>query len=283
MAEQVPSASDWLCSKSLHGKGKVPMEIVCDFRSIRKMAHAVGETANLMEGRQFWPLPWNRFAPENTDWWLVPSADKRAHRYGKAMFTSSDRFPDRVVCCLNVEKGFGSIAAEVYPELRARGFILDQDWAWFRFLDGLADGRVAGAAQMIVEEAGSPVTLAISASYTGSPLDFEPYAVLDPEAIAAECRSPLDAGRIWFDIRNGALEKVEERCIGDLLRPVAKCRQVRDLPAALQSSKEFAWAWVDVYAGTVVSLAEEGKSAANRWNDADIWRKLLRPWLPWIV
>lgn len=259
------------------------MDIVCDFRSIREMAHAVCETANLMEGRWFWPLPWNRFDQLNTDWWLVPASDKRAHRYGKAMFTFSDRFPDRIVCCLNVEKGFGGVTAEVYPELRGRGFILDQSWAWFRFLDGLADGEFERAAQMITEEANSPVTLAVSASYTSSPTDFEPYAVLDPEAVMGECRSPLDAGRIWFDIRDGALEKLEERCIGDLLRPVADCRQVRDLPAALQSSKEMAWAWVDVYAGTLVLLAEEGESAGDRWNDADIWRKLLRPWLPWIV
>jgi hypothetical protein len=67
------------------------MDIVCGFRNIQEMARAVRESAELLEGRRYSPRPWNRFEPVNTDWWIVPSTDWPAYRYGKGMFKPSMR------------------------------------------------------------------------------------------------------------------------------------------------------------------------------------------------
>jgi len=259
------------------------MDIVCGFRNIQEMARAVRGSAELIEGRKFSPRPWNRFEPENTDWWIVPSTDWPAYRYGKGMFKFSGLFPERILCCLNVEKGFGRIAAEVYPELVSRGYIVDENWTWFTFLKGLADGAVAHAAQMVAKETNNPVILEISAWYTSSPIDFDPYPLLDAEALAGECRSPLDGGRVWFIVEGEELRKLEERCVKDVMAPVAACRRLSDLPEAFQSTRQLPWAWIDVHIGTLVSLAPSGQASSTHWGASDIWRKLLRPWRRWIV
>jgi len=259
------------------------MDIVCSFRNIWEMAQAVKESAELIEGRKYSARPWNRFEPENTDWWIVPSTDWPAYRYGKGMFKFSERFPDRVLCCLNVEKGFGRIAAEVYTELIRRGHIVDKGWTWFTFLEGLVDGGVARAARMVGEETDNPVILEVSAWYTSSPTDFEPHPLLDPETLAAECRSPLDGGRVWFAVVGEELEKLEERCIKDVMVPVVACRRLANLSKALRSTRQFSWTWIDIYIGTLVSLAPSGQASTGYWGASDIWHKLIRPWLPWIV
>lgn len=259
------------------------MDIVCGFRSIQEMAQAVRESAELMEGRRYSPRPWNRFEPENTDWWIVPSTDWPAYRYGKGMFKSRMRFPDRIFCGLNMEKGFGRVTLEVYPELRARKEVIEKNWTWFAFLEGLTDGTVAQAAEALAQETGSPTLLAIEAWYTSSPVDFDPYMELTIEALEAECRSPLDGGRVWFSIRDGVLEKLEQRCIQEVMLPVANCHHLRDLPSAFQDNAHMAWAWVNVYIGTLVSLPPDDQPSDDHWTAGNIWRKLMHPWLPWIV
>ena len=125
--------------------------------------------------------------------------------------------------------------------------------------------------------------LEISAWYTSSPVDFEPHPLLDSEALEGECRSPLDAGRVWFAIADGELRKLEERCIQDVMAPVAACGRLGDLAEAFRSNPEISWAWIDVDIGVPVSLTRDGQASNDHWTASDIWRKLIRSWLPWIV
>lgn len=259
------------------------MDIVCRFRNIQEMAQAVRESAGLIEGQRYSPRPWNRFEPENTDWWIVPSTDWPAYRYGKAIFRHNVQFSGQVFCGLNVEKGFGRIALEVYPELSKRRLVIDETWAWFKFLDGLEEEAVARAAEELAQKTGCQVILEISAWYTSSPVDFEPHPLLDIEALQGECRSPLDAGRVWFAVADGELRKLEERCIQDVMAPVVVCDRLGDLAEAFRSNPEISWAWIDVYIGALVTLAGDDQASGDRWMADDIWRKLIRSWLPWIV
>ena len=61
-------------------------------------------------------------------------------------------------------------------------------------------------------------------------------------------------------------------------------RPIREISAeALRGTPQISWAWIGVYIGTLVSLARDGQASSSHWTDSDIWRKLIRPWLPWIV
>lgn len=259
------------------------MEITGGFSTVQEMARAVRESAEVIEGKQFSPRPWNRFEPENTEWWIVPSTNWPAYRHGKGALGFSTLFSDCIMCSLFVEKGLGRTAAQAFPDLTRRGLIMDKDWVWFAFVEGLADGRIARAAQAITQETNNPVILYVSAWYASDPTDFDPHPLLDAEALAAECRSPLDSGRVWFSVEDGTLEKLEERCIGDAMSEVAACRKLDCLPAAFGSDALAQWIWYDVYIGTLIRLTRDHRAYGDLWDASDIWHKLLRPWMPWIV
>jgi hypothetical protein len=150
-------------------------------------------------------------------------------------------------------------------------------------LEGLEEGAVAHAARTVAQETDSPAILEVSAWYMSDPTDFEPHPLLDAEALAGECRSPVDGGRAWFAVADGALEKLEERCVQDVMAPVVACCRLSDLVEALRSTPQISWAWIDVYIGTLVSLTRDGQVSSGHWTDSDIWRKLIHPWLLWIV
>jgi len=174
--------------------------------------------------------------------------------------------------------------AKAYPQLTTRGHIIDKDWAWFAFLEGLKDSTVSHAAQLVAEGSNNQVILEISAGYPTSPDDFDPYSLLDYEELSDEgCRSPIDGGLVWFTVVGDELNKLEERCIRDIMAPIVTCRRLSDLPMAFQRSKQLPWAWIDIFIGTLVSVVPNDQMPSGCWGASDIWHKLLRPWLPWII
>jgi hypothetical protein len=92
------------------------------------------------------PRPWNLYSPADTFWWLVPSTDWPAYRYGKLAFSNGgdpprkyllatgcqDLAPDSIFAGFNVEKGYGPAAVFVNPILsRKPAQLLDPSWLWF--------------------------------------------------------------------------------------------------------------------------------------------------------
>jgi len=55
-------------------------------------------------------------------------------------------------------------------------------------------------------------------------------------------------------VEGGGLQRQGQRLMRPMMEPVAACRALGELPAALQSSKDLAWTWVDLYVGALVTL-----------------------------
>lgn len=259
------------------------MEIRCPFRNIQELAQSVQEVAEMIEGRHFSSRPWNRFDPENTEWWIVPSSEWPAYRYGKGAFHPSVREPDSLFCGLYVEKGLDSIVAKAYPALIGRGLVMDKRWTWFAFLEGLASGEIGLAAERLAQETGGPTILYISGWYASDPTDFDPHPELDSEALASECRSPLDCGRVWFQMAGSELDKIEERCIRGPMARISQVRHLESLLQVLQDGPDIGWVWFDVYVGVRVRVIPCDEARGQSWDAGEIWRRLFRPWSQWIV
>jgi hypothetical protein len=109
--------------------------------SARDLAYAVNEQLKLgLTAR-----PWNIYAPDETFWWLIPSTEWPAYRYGKFAFSSSKDVPrkallglndavlepDKIFAGFNLEKGYGPSALAVNPALnRKPAQIIDPTWLW---------------------------------------------------------------------------------------------------------------------------------------------------------
>jgi hypothetical protein len=211
----------------------------------------------------------------------VPSGDWPAYAYGKAILIPCGFVPGYVLCGLHTEKGFGKEPVLVFPKLKQQKKVLDGTWSFSRFLDGLRDGSVERAAQQVAQASGSQVFLQVSAYYASNPTDFDPYRTLDGDALGKDTPKP-DAGHVWFAVDGGGLRTEGQRRMRPMMEPVAACRALAELPAALESSKDLAWTWVDVYVGALVTLDTGEPRQGTRYEASDIWLKLMRPWMAWI-
>jgi hypothetical protein len=115
--------------------------------SPQELAYAVNDRLKLgLTAR-----PWNLHAAADTLWWLVPSTEWPAYRYGKFAFSLAKDAPrkellgiddsllavDTVFAGFNFEKGYGTVATNVNLALRRKpAQILDSKWLWLELTDG---------------------------------------------------------------------------------------------------------------------------------------------------
>ncbi len=119
------------------------MGLQIKYHNARQAAYAVHEEL-VREGRR--PLsarPWNKYDPDNTLWWLVPSTDWPAYKHGKMFFCQKRASKGHLFCGLHIEKGFDPIVESAYPFARGRRLIMGSDWVWFDFLSDLDANRVS--------------------------------------------------------------------------------------------------------------------------------------------
>ena len=80
--------------------------------------------------QDLYSLPYNRFDLSHSQhWWLSPTHDKAAFKYGKAIFTTDQDWVSegQVFCGFNVEKGLTSEFAD------PASCLMQDDWFWHRF------------------------------------------------------------------------------------------------------------------------------------------------------
>jgi hypothetical protein len=257
------------------------MSLTANAPHIYGLAHSVLEDANRSEPRRFTPRPSNRFEPENTLWWIVPSTDWPAYRYGKGVLRKSDFQPAQVQCGLHVEKGFDPVAAIVYPNLAKRGHTLDKNWIWHQFTQDLANGKVGETAQAITDITGSPVVLEVNIWYPTDPEDFQPHGIAQSEEAKDDAPRPGEAGHIWFEVNGQELQKLGEARLTDFAREVEGCQRAGEL-VDFAKRDPVKWAWIDLYIGVLVSLAPGCPAGEGEESLSLVWQRLIRPWLPWI-
>jgi hypothetical protein len=106
-----------------------------EYRNANTLAHAVNNAV----GERYSPRPYNRFSPDDTVWWLVPSTDWPAFRYAKLFFDSRpEDVPGGakgIYCGVNVEKGLSLKVKDFYPNELIQSF----QWAWERFTTRIAE------------------------------------------------------------------------------------------------------------------------------------------------
>ena len=101
------------------------------------LAHRVKEVA--AREIELAARPFHRFHPDATVWWLIPSREWPAFKFGKLFFDAElpTMAPDAgsIFCGFCVEKGLGT------PLSAIRGYnpswIIGQDWLWEQFVDSL--------------------------------------------------------------------------------------------------------------------------------------------------
>lgn len=241
----------------------------CKYHSVRQAALDIHESLAAPKGKKFSPRPYNRYDPENSLWWLIPSADWPAYKYGKIAISKEQE--GKIYFGLNIEKAIGQEAAACYQSKKAQKIIMGSDWCWYEFLKALTEGEVAATMDIIQKNSnGLPLHFSLSGHIIDDPALFDPY-------------SEYDYGdRVVWNYSEGYLNSLVQP--EHFFYPVRNVTKIKDLPKALNQINELSWLWIDVYIGVIlqnhINLNEtEARKACNGYF---IWQKIIEPWEPWL-
>jgi len=249
------------------------MNLVADFPTPRAAAYAVQEVAHASGFPRLTALPYNPLQPDSTTWWLSPSTDNPAYKFGKIIFTSKDAAPADLLIGLYIEKGIGQTAAGPYSETaRGRRCIMDDTWTWNDFLPALQSGLFDQLFTQVEAEARRPVVVTVDGAHVPIPTAGE----LDPHS------HRRDLVRFWFS--NGLLRFLEPPTLeAGVLRGLGTPQRLADLAAAIRRIGDLEWVWIDFSAGFLFSRLHAQPGPNLEIWDADlIWRRACAPWAEWL-
>jgi hypothetical protein len=225
-----------------------------DFQNANTLAHAVSEAAR----GQYSPRPYNRYSPDETTWWLVPSTDWPAFKYAKLFFHAKPGdIPEGlkgIHCGLSVEKGLDVKVKDFYP----RELIKTALWDW----DSVVASLVTSWPKL-----STPQFISLSLSYI--PPDGSVTSVDSFLDLKKTFRASHSFFKVGSDLRldvhgtpylnSGCIEIAEH-----FQTQILPSTDVPTLLHRLESFPQSDWCWIDLYIGTVV----DGGDVGSLWNES---------------
>jgi hypothetical protein len=214
--------------------------------------------------------PYNRFEPLSTLWWLVPSIEWPAFRFGKLFFEALNSVADNrdsLYCGFSIEKGLSGAATAFYPS----NLLIDSRWTWQRLVGDSIEEFPNFPGQMRLD---------VAASYINRGKAGE---CANPESFLAQKRT-FSPNRASFVLsQDGRLSSTQFSANENnpdvcayFRSSVNTAQNVPELIAALRQMPQADWVWIDFFAGSVIGVEELTANADG------FWRSCLRPWIPWL-
>ena len=239
------------------------------FTSEREAAakiHAAAKAA----GVSLHPLPYSRFAPDKTTWWLSPDSANPAYAFGKIVVEGPTIVYDGAkLIGLHVEKGVGNSAAPVFEDsARGRRLMMGRDWTWHPFFRAVRSGELDASLHDAEAAAGGlPLVVEVVASLQYPPkLDDVEDRPVDPDAV----------DRIRYRWSTGSLVQVHRQTAG-ALRALKEVETMSSIGEKIAAIKDLDWTWVEVVVGVPFHPVATGGLAPT-----DLWQRVCTPWMRWL-
>ena len=216
-----------------------------------KIAHA-------LEAPGYTIRPFNRYNPDHSEWWLIPSTEWPAYRFGKYSIRLNEHDKQPIIGYY-VEHGL-PLAAQTLPGVK-RKFIMQPNWYWHQFIKHMQDGSLVVPINQTLERTGLPLCFRLNI-FSQVPDDDDPGAVTSPDVVEFQIKS--DEQRLELFHRTDTE-----------YAPLNECQTVEQLGQKLQNLAVLNFPWIDFYIG--VRLAY-GTRETGAWDAGMIWDNVLKPW-----
>ena len=218
-----------------------------------KIAHA-------LEAPGYTIRPFNRYNPDHSEWWLIPSTEWPAYRFGKycVKLHIEDEQP---LIGYYVEHGL-PLELQTLPGIDQK-FIMRPNWYWHEFIKEMQNDSLVYPIQQTLESTGLPLVCRLEIYPFNQVPDYDnPEESFRPEVVEYNFKA---------DGRN--LELVQSSQLNS--PPVKDSQTVAELGRKLASLAELKFFWIDFYIG--VRLAY-GTQETGTWKFIDVREKVLKPW-----
>lgn len=246
------------------------MGLRIQYPNARQAAYAVHDELQEQGWEPLSARPWNMYDPDHTFWWLVPSTDFPAYKYGKLFFCPKRAPAGHLLCGLHVEKGFGGIVEAAYPFTRGRRLIIQNDWTWFDFLADFDSDRLRSAIALVSHRTTAPVILRLEAGVVQEPEQFDIWE--------QDRNLKWKPDTVIFESSGSTIEAKACEAPASLLIDLANCHSFDRLTKFIHALPNADWIWLDIFMGTMFEMTPSDTEA---WDGLQIWVKALSPWEPW--
>lgn len=231
--------------------------LTCTFDNAEDAAQAVVEISRERNEDFLHPVPFNRFAPSDSVWWLVPERKGPYFRYGKIEI-AGETFPAPLFVGLCVEKGLGPGAAPALAHAARTRLVMNDDWLWHSFIKKLKTGAFRADVDRVRSAAESEIFVRIGAH------------VVAPDGSAQE--SDACVMRVTREVQvepgEGSLLKIQP---GDTLRHAG------EKICAIENPD---WTWITFHARLLFDVAPRRTPGA--YDEEMLWDNAIKPWSAWL-
>ena len=237
-------------------------------QNARILAYKIKEIADI----NLVARPFNRFNPDKTIWWLIPSNEWPAYKYGKIFcdLQKEPNFPheEKLYCGFYVEKGLGEITRNVFhPSL-----IMDSSWLWNDFYEDCLNYRISPSLfqnKILTLQIGyiSPE----KGEYIKQPEEFD-LIKNNSQVIRPTFLCTKEYKLILLDQKIDPTHNLKF----NLDEKISHAQQFLDLLANIKKIPDIDWLWVDLYIGKFIPADLTSISLT------ELWEKELAPWKPWL-
>lgn len=242
--------------------------------SVQDTAHALRAAAQAQTGRPFFVLPYNRYEPAESEWWIAPTSENPAYHLGKIVVDRDARVvsPGERFVGLHVEKGVeGEATARYFREFHGERLVMTDSWLWHDFMAAMRAGQIERDAAMAEEAAGVPLTVMVIAGVQGVPDRERPDHRTEDR----------QADMMRFTCAGGRLTRLDEVRHNGRLDQLGTITSYTAMPDALASMRDVEVTWVEVVIGLRFAFAEAA-DASRAWSSSTVWERACAPWEGWL-
>ncbi|HJO92704.1 MAG TPA: hypothetical protein QF753_04830 [Victivallales bacterium] len=209
---------------------------------------------------KFAKRPWDRFRPDKTSWWLVPSSKLPHYKHGKFYFNWGDAAQNSLLCGLYIEKGLDEALAPVYNSRKAKSFIMDDSWNWNNFIACLNSEEFTTKLSKIDPSVVPNIELYIDGGYVSEPTSFDPLQ---------DKKLSWDYYKFNLETETGniTLETSKRKAFVLKLHHIKK---MSELITELNKLSEDNWLWLNLFFALRIEqdkIIETVKSSDNIWSN----------------
>ncbi len=209
--------------------------------SIKKFIHEYTELLK-KDYKGFTARPWNRFRPEETKWWLVPTTAWPSYGKEKICFWRQGKY---LYGGFNVEKGIEVSSEDIKCD--AKNVLMTESWQWNDFIADCTSGEIDTMVDNFNDKVNFPVHMTLSANIVNSIPGYDPYGNKKSDSIE-------------FAITSDTLKLCEKEFDLSALSPFENIEGIREIPESLSEVMGHNWLWMDVMIYAPIHYIKAGSS-----------------------
>ncbi|HOD79339.1 MAG: hypothetical protein BWX92_02773 [Deltaproteobacteria bacterium ADurb.Bin135] len=233
------------------------------------IAHTINEHIQFRANQpRLWLKPYNRYMPESTEWWFIPSKEWPAYHHGKLFIwktPSYSKTPGLLYIGYYIEHGLDNELGNLSGVNRKQ--VMTNLWYWKEFVNHAKNGRIDDKTRLISLNSKCHTIVFLKA--------YEFNRIHEPDK---NPNIPVDSLEFYLDHKQNHL--CVENQSNKTLKPLNESQSINEIVDILENDKNFRFFWIDIMIGTTLYYSDEEKKGG--WEAREIWYQLLEPWPPFV-